>query len=197
MIHHSAVTQPNIELAIKSFNENHKERLHPKPNWFGNHISYHYIIGVDGEIRHVRPLEEVGYHASNLKVNKESIWICFSWNFDEEKPTLKQYSACVKLINELEQKFWKLEIHQHNEYAKKSCPGKNFDFTKLKNTLMLFYENLRKQNIEKLPEDQRAVKDPKKAVERISKLSTTEMVSELIYFLSVVTQNTIKKENAS
>lgn len=88
VIHHSAVTQPDIYKLIKSMDRTHKERwLHTVKNWLWHYIAYHYIIWVDWKIIQTRLLEEVWYHASDKNVNKTSVWIMLSGNFDKDKPT--------------------------------------------------------------------------------------------------------------
>ena len=132
VVHHSWVYQEDMSKVISSFNQNHKNRLHPNPNWYGLHIAYHYIIGVNWEIDKTRQIKEVGYHASNRGVNQESIGICLVWNFDLYQPTQDQYKALKELIEELKSGFgYNITIHGHNEFCNKSCPWKNFDFQKL------------------------------------------------------------------
>jgi len=134
VVHHSATKQPNIYKCVTSFNRSHKLRLHPNPNWYWYHIAYHYLIGYDWKIIKTRPLKEVGYHASNLKVNKTSIWICLTWNFDKEIPTDAQYKALIELILELKTWF-NITIHWHNEFSNKTCPWTNFNMDYLKKVI--------------------------------------------------------------
>jgi len=133
IIHHS-LTSKDISLnkSIESFNKNHKERLHPGPNWYWLHIAYHYVIWGKGEVKKTRPLKEIWYHAWNRNINKKSIWICLCGNFDIEEPNEKQYETCFKLIKEIQTKFPNIKIMWHNEVVSwKSCPGFKFNMNKL------------------------------------------------------------------
>lgn len=193
VIHHSATMQPNMDKLISSINNNHSQRLHPEENSFGNHIAYHYIINYDGEIRHTRPLDEIGYHASNWEKNSESIGICLSGNFDQEEPTLEHYRSLAKLINELKDRFGELIINQHNEFANKSCPWQNFDFNRLMTILMLFYEKLRRDNFASIPRDERVFKDPEAFLERMKELSPEEQFSEMTFLMAILAEKLGKK----
>ena len=131
IIHHSAVEQPDVKKLLNSINRTHKERLHKKENGYWNYCAYHYLIWVDWKILKTRPLEEIGYHASNRPVNKTSIWICLSWDFDITQPTQAQFEALIWLIKELKTGFKRLDVEPHNKYSKKTCPWKNFDINRL------------------------------------------------------------------
>ena len=124
VVHHSAVTQPDLNKAIESFNITHRATFNRK-KWYewSEWIQYHYVIWIDWEVRKIAPIKEVLYHASNFKINQESIGICLSGNFDVHYPTPKQYWALLKLIRE-----HKLPVHYHNEYSTKTCPWNNFDY---------------------------------------------------------------------
>lgn len=145
VLHHSATTnQSDFEKLLKSFDNNHKKRLTEKYNqeksWTKyENIAYHYVISKNWEIKETRKSERVWFHASNLRVNNESIGICFVWNFDLECPTQRQYESWKKIIETLRKKFWHLTIHKHSEFTNKTCPWKNFKTSKL---VMWEYENL-------------------------------------------------------
>lgn len=144
IIHHSA-TPKDLELdkQIQSFNNSHKNRLHPKENWYKLHIAYHYVVwhcqDKDNLYQKTRPLNEIGYHASNWKINQESIGICVCGNFDKEEPYWEQYDMVFNIIQWLK---WlrskKLNISKnvkivwHNEFSKKTCPWNNFIMWQLK-----------------------------------------------------------------
>ena len=126
VIHHSLTSRTqDVKKAISSFNRTHKERLHPETNGCGLHIAYHYIIGNNGEIEKTRPESEVGYHASNIKVNKESIGICFVGDFDKDFPSQKQIESVITLCQDICLRYKITEVEGHRKYAKKSCPGLN------------------------------------------------------------------------
>ena len=133
VIHHSVTPRDlDFEKSIQSFNNNHKQRLHKTPGSLGYHISYHTVIGGSWEIKETRAIDEIGYHASNWSVNKTSIGICLTWSFDSEAPSDEQYNKLAEVIKDYEKRIWrKLSLHLHNEFASKTCPGRNFDLNKL------------------------------------------------------------------
>lgn len=135
VVHHSITPRDqDVKRAAASFNRTHKKRLHdgqriPQPlggtDW--PHIAYHYIIGGDGTVLSTRNLSVLGYHASNWRVNQESIGICLTGNFDKEEPSQNQLDALEDLIKGLKEEFPAIKkISGHRHYASKTCPGKNF-----------------------------------------------------------------------
>lgn len=182
VMHHSAVEQPNLDLAISSFNRNHAERLHPYPNDYGYHISYHYVIGVDGEIRHTRPNNEIGYHAGDWRANVESIGICLSGDMDKRSPYEKQYSAARELIAKLKWEYGDLTVHGHKEFdPSKTCPG---NFYQMYKVLMLFYEKLWRDNYESINKDDRIFKDPEAFLDRVKDLGDEEKFKETVFLIA-------------
>ena len=130
--HHSATPRyQTLEKSIESFNRTHKQRLHPDVNSKWYHLAYHFVVAEDGSYKQTRGFNEVGYHASNYPINTESLGICFIGNFDKETPTQAQYDTGTMLLAELSQTY-KFSVHPHNEFAPKTCPGKNFDMNILK-----------------------------------------------------------------
>lgn len=126
VLHHSITPRDfDIDKSISSFNNTHKERLHPQENSLGYHIAYHYVIWWLWDVIQTRGIDEVWYHASNWKVNNESVGICLTGNFDEEKPNEKQLKALWNLLLELENEHDGVNIHFHNEFSSKSCPWTN------------------------------------------------------------------------
>lgn len=129
ILHHSATPRDlDFNASINSFNTSHKMRLHPEPNGFGMYIAYHYVIGGNGELKATRPVDEVGYHASNWIANLTSIGICLCGNFDLERPTMAQMKTLRDLIAKIkkERRIKPDAIFGHRKFAPKTCPGKNF-----------------------------------------------------------------------
>jgi len=110
-----------------------------------------------------------------------------SGDFDNKEPSKEQYSSCSKLIKELQEKHGALTIHPHSQFARKSCPGYRFDFSKIINAFMLFYEKLYKENFQDIPEDQRVFKDPESFIERMDALSMEDKFNEMVYLLAILT----------
>ena len=129
-IHHSVTPRDlPLEKSVSSFNNSHKARLHPEANSKGLHVAYHYVIAGDGEKAETRGLNEIGYHASDWDMNVESIGICVTGNFDEEKPSKAQMDTLRKLLRWLCKEFdidpSFIISHRDVEGVTKSCPGKN------------------------------------------------------------------------
>lgn len=135
VIHHAAVDQPDLQKMIKSINNSHKQRLHDKINWFWYYIAYHYVIWVDWKIVPTRPLSEIWYHASNYKVNKESIWIMLSWNLDKHEPTKEQMEALINFTLQLLEEYPDAKVCYHKDFAKKTCPGNKFPYDLFRKSL--------------------------------------------------------------
>jgi len=137
VIHNSVTPRDfDFEKTLISFNNNHKKRLTKKygqPLSSGKYknIAYHFVISWNGEITQTRDLNLVWYHASNIAVNNESIWICLVWKFDEETPSLEQYKAIRQLLKDLKKQY-NFTIHAHREFANKTCPWKNCDMQLIK-----------------------------------------------------------------
>ena len=194
VIHHSLTPRDlDINKSISSFNRSHKSRLHPRKNQLWYHIAYHYIISWNGDVAPTRWLEEVWYHAWNLKINKESIWICLTGNFDVTKPSKAQLVSLWKLIKRLNKMFGSLTIHWHREFAPKTCPWNNFDLSVIDEYIMLFYEKLWKENFAQIPEKDRAFKSPEQFIERIKDLSIDDKFSEMTYLLAIIAEKINKK----
>lgn len=137
VVHHSAVVQPDLDKLISSIEKSHKERLDQPADKNGSHIAYHYIIWVDWTTVQTRDINSIWWHASNYDINKESIWVCLSGDFDNEEPTEKQYEALRVLIN----MYPDLEVHFHREYdTHKTCPWRLFDVLELNKIIMWLYE---------------------------------------------------------
>ena len=124
IVHHSISPQnQTLKASLTSFNYSHKLRLHPTPNKLGFHIAYHYVIGGKGDWKQTRPDDEIGFHASNLAVNKRSIGICLVGNFDKQTPYPSQLWALRDIIKAIKGRYFIKEVNGHRKYAKKSCPG--------------------------------------------------------------------------
>lgn len=196
VIHHSAVSQSDIQKVIRSFDQNHK-RLHTTKNGFWFHIAYHYIIGEKWEIMQTRPLDEAWFHASNRKVNNESIGICLVGDFDKTTPNKVQYKRLNQLLIDLSKQYT-FTIHYHKEYAKKTCPWNLFGYDKvqdpfiIKEIIMEFYKNT--YAIEN-PKGGKIITDPAGAIQRITKKDGSIDVSELVHFICVGFERLAKRDD--
>ncbi len=132
IIHHTQ--RPND--TIDSLRDYHTKKRHFED------IGYHYVIGnsintKDGKIYKTRLEKYKGAHA--VQVNKNSLGIALIGNFDKAFPTEKQFNSLLKLLKELIKKYKiptkKFIGHNKIKDVAKTCPGKNFDMTKLRKIL--------------------------------------------------------------
>lgn len=95
-------------------------------------IGYHYVIGLNGEIRPGRSEAIAGAHC--IGHNTRSIGVCYvggcpprsvkNWqNVGLDTRTPAQKTALLKLLKELKQRYPKATVHGHREFANKPCPG--------------------------------------------------------------------------
>jgi len=140
ILHHSAtkVTGDGSALA-DAIMLNHRRRWVAS---FPDYIcDYHYMIGPSGKIFKGQPEEFPGWHATNYRVNLESIGICFLGNFEVAVMTKEQFSAGVNLIKDLVSKYGiKSEnVLRHKDVVSDAtglrnstlCPGKNFPYEEM------------------------------------------------------------------
>ncbi|MDD4980091.1 MAG: N-acetylmuramoyl-L-alanine amidase [Candidatus Omnitrophica bacterium] len=136
VIHHSATDEGN-SLQF--------DKYHQSKGWEG--IGYHFVIDngtkgkQDGQIE-VSPRwikQEGGSHCRAGNMNEKAIGICLVGNFNREYVSSKQLDALVYLVNVL-RKYYKIPVKRitgHNQVlgARTECPGKNFPWTRFKNSL--------------------------------------------------------------
>lgn len=107
-------------------------KYHTETNGWGG-IGYHFGIERVGDYYEIlmgRMFNQQGAHTAGQ--NHDSIGVCFVGNFDETKPPIEQWNLGVALVRGLCDLLGipPSEIHGHNEYSEKSCPGKLFDVQK-------------------------------------------------------------------
>lgn len=88
-------------------------------------IGYHYVIGINGDVRPGRPVGEIGAHCKGH--NSYSIGICYVGGLDKNgKPkdtrTKEQKLAMYKLIYDLLCTYPKATVSCHYQWANKACP---------------------------------------------------------------------------
>jgi len=94
-------------------------------------IGYHYVIELDGTLKHGRPLHRSG--AGVRGHNAHSIHVCYVGGTDKDKNakdtrTELQTTTMVNLLDHLTSEYPEATIHGHNEFAAKACPS--FDVQK-------------------------------------------------------------------
>ena len=104
----------------------HKQHL--AQGWTG--IGYHFYVRKDGSVHRGRPLGTVGAHCQGQ--NSCSIGICFEGNFETETMPEKQIRAGARLVGYLLTLFPSAEVKRHRDMNATQCPGKNFEFDKIK-----------------------------------------------------------------
>lgn len=135
VIHHSATTRDiPLQQSVTSFSNNHKVRLSQpvsKETWL--YVAYHYVVAWNWTWEKTRWFEEIGYHAGLRSVNKTSIGICFTGNFDIETPSQKQLESWRQILATLKKLYPNAKVigHRDVEWVTKSCPGKNFNILSL------------------------------------------------------------------
>ena len=128
-----------------------------------------------------------------MVVNNSSIGICFTGNFDQEKPTSMQMEKLAKIIKYLESELGDLPIHFHNEYAQKTCPGKNITHELIEGALMgaqsdhFYFSNLYKDVFEG---QNKTFKFPRLAIEKLNKVAQTQgtdaLIRELVNLVAIL-----------
>ena len=95
-------------------------------------IGYHWVIGLNGEIRQGRSEAIAGAHCTGH--NTRSIGICYvggcpprsvkGWqNIGIDTRTEPQKKALLTLIRQVKTRYPRATVHGHNEFANKPCPG--------------------------------------------------------------------------
>lgn len=126
IIHHSGEIDWTI-YQIHSFHQNER-------GWDG--VGYNYFIDEKGEIFEGRGLH-LGAHAYGY--NKKTLGICVGGDFDKFSPAKDQYESllffCQYLINEFNLNPELFLGHCELPNTKKTCPGINFNMSKLRSDL--------------------------------------------------------------
>lgn len=120
IIHHSGVSytqNPNQFAAI--------DRYHKGKGW--GMIGYHWLIEKGGAIKKGRAENVRGAHARNFNFN--SVGICLTGNFNQDRPTPQQKASLKRLVGEV-QKRHKISSdrilgHRECKGNSTSCPGTN------------------------------------------------------------------------
>lgn len=123
IMHHTGGTDANPYTDTSHHTAKIIEDWHLKRFTNSRGLGYHYVIHKDGTVWAGRPEHVSGAHTLNY--NSKSIGICVVGNFDITLPTDEQESALIELVKEIYSRNGKLDIREHREFAKKTCPGTN------------------------------------------------------------------------
>lgn len=104
-------------------------RWHVKDRGWSD-IGYHFLIDRDGKVGVGRPIEKVGAHTQGHNTGTIGISLFGGWDSAStdkflENFTLGQEEALLHLIADLRQKYGRLTLAGHNNFASKACPGFN------------------------------------------------------------------------
>lgn len=97
-------------------------------------IGYHFVIGLNGEVRPGRAEAIAGAHCTGH--NTRSIGVCYvggcptrstpNWKkLWKDTRTVAQRAVLEKLVKELLRRYPGATVHGHNEFANKACPSFN------------------------------------------------------------------------
>jgi N-acetylmuramoyl-L-alanine amidase len=95
-------------------------------NW--SRMGYTYVIEQNGDIKFCADHTVITPHVGNY--NKESLGICLTGDFREQKPTPEQYKSLMQLLVTLRGVLPNAQIKGHSEmegYSWKPCPVINMD----------------------------------------------------------------------
>lgn len=170
-------------------------------------VSAHYLIKQDWKVIRLAKDRQITRHAWTSKrdwktnLNKYSIWIEVEWpwfNNNQRHKTMELIKSLMMEFNipskniirhkditsrkvDIADEFWNQQYRSYNDFL-----------SSLTNTIMWFYEQVRKKECEKIPTKDRVFQDPKWAVDRLKNLKPNEQLQEVIYLLALLTQR-IKK----
>lgn len=119
IIIHCSATQEGNEYSNAAITRDHLKRGFRT-------IGYHYVIGLNGEIRKGRNVKYSGAHCKGR--NKNSIGICYIGGLDKkmnpkDTRTTMQKIKLKSLIQELKEEFPGInKVSGHYEYSNKECP---------------------------------------------------------------------------
>jgi hypothetical protein len=106
-------------------------RYHVETNGW-NAIGYHFgveMIGGRYEILFGRPLRQDAAAVKEAGMNKKGIHVCCVGNFDQHPPHPEMWQLTAELVSVLcaMLKIPNRRIFGHRDFAKKTCPGRQFN----------------------------------------------------------------------
>jgi len=129
MLHHSAVSHDKNADQFVANNKYHEGKWGVESS-LGFYLGYNYEIAKNGRVRQARADGEATVACYQKKMNDgRCLHICLDGNLDLEEPAPEQIYALRDLLRDLAYKH-SLDADKivfHNQYAKKTCPGKNLD----------------------------------------------------------------------
>lgn len=88
-------------------------------------IGYHFVIYQNGEVIQTRPINKRGGHCPEKGYNTRSIGICLIGNFENETPSVAQWTAYKSLASDLLETLQISQVISHSEAkgGTTACPG--------------------------------------------------------------------------
>jgi N-acetyl-anhydromuramyl-L-alanine amidase AmpD len=130
---------------------------------------------------------QVGAHTKGQ--NAQSIGYCIVGNFDKDMPPQSLYNFIAKHIVDVVFKYYnnQMSIHGHKEFKDKTCPGLNFDLSKLKKAVKT-YEYTKNKTTKIISTDLNNIK----SIEEIFKecLNSPEKMLESINYIEKIAKDT-------
>ena len=113
----------------KHFTVDDIRRWHRAQGWVD--VGYHYVITLDGEVQPGRPVDQVGAHCPQKRMNHVSIGICYIGGCAEDGKTPKdtrtpaQKIDLKSLVKKLRSKYGipVERVFGHRDFAPKACPS--------------------------------------------------------------------------
>lgn len=125
LILHCAATPNGKPFTAEDIDRWHAERgFRRDPALIGHHepklkhIGYHYVIYLNGAVRCGRSENEVGAHCRGM--NSQSLGVCL---IGTDQFTPAQWETLRKHVEAIRQRFPKIVVAGHREFAAKDCPG--------------------------------------------------------------------------
>lgn len=93
-------------------------------------VGYHFVITLDGDVQTGRPIENVGAHCTQQRMNHRSVGICYIGGYAADGKTPKdtrtpaQKNALRSLVARLRKQYDIPEnrVFGHRDFAPKACP---------------------------------------------------------------------------
>lgn len=126
ILHHSLTK----DSGTKSFDA--IKKYHMQTHGWKN-IGYQYVIELINNSYATfkgRGESEVGAHTEGH--NTKTIGVCLVGNFDETVPSEGILNELYELLDDIASRYGGIKVSGHHDYATKSCPGKLFPLSKIK-----------------------------------------------------------------
>lgn len=153
VVHHTA-TDPktNTDILFEAINKNHAQRRHRwwvQKTW--QQMMYHRLIWTRWRVYWNKDFNEIGRWSRNNNV--WTIHIALQWNFNEQKPTDRQYTVLSSIIWTLRLRYWDIPVYWHwqLEWEATACPGRLFDYDRIQNKILSIQSDEKK--VEKTQQD--------------------------------------------